>query len=79
MDRAWTAMERPQGHWPITYRLHNFQGSKGEKQTLNWVRLYVWRDVIPDSHPMTIMFSKQIMGNDDHTTNPDAVFTQLNK
>jgi hypothetical protein len=38
-----------------------FHGSTKKKQTLNELGFYGWRDVIPESHPAAIIFSKQIL------------------
>jgi hypothetical protein len=56
-----------------------FHGSTKKKQTLNELGFYGRRDVIPESHPAAIIFSKQMLCNGDRTTNPRAMFMQLEK
>jgi hypothetical protein len=65
------ASQKP-GQWP-TFMIPR------QKQTLNWLRFYRWRELVPESQPVMLTFSKQILRKDGHTTNPDAMFPPPNR
>jgi hypothetical protein len=75
MDRAWRHVEKIEGLRSLIYRLHNVQAGTKEKQTLNWLGIYVWRDAFTEFHHMTITSSKELVGN-DHIINSPAMFMQ---